>query len=189
MENYKELIVVLAVCYFVFRFLRRKKQTSSSDRDKLEGTLANKRRQAEKWSDGRVGITEAAQVGDLVAIRSIIEQAGSVEERDELYKIAIGQTYYQRSDEKYAEVCEAIGMDYVDFFAENFQLLSRRKGYSLHNLGFKYLAIILAERENFEQAVSVCQKAISFNLTDKTKTGYEGRLQRINKQRGRKQDS
>ena len=189
MENYKVFIIVLGVCYFVFRFLKRKKQTSSLDLDKLTGTLASKRQQASKWSDSRAEVTTAAQKGDLASIQSIIEGAGSVEETDELFKIAIGQTYYKRSDEKFADVCETIGLAYMDFFAENFQFLSRRKGYSLHNLGFKYLAIILAEREKFEQAASVCQKAISFNLTDKTKTGYEGRLQRINKRRGRIQDS
>jgi|APSaa5957512622_1039677.scaffolds.fasta_scaffold24228_2 hypothetical protein len=189
MENYKVLIIVLGVCYFVFRFLKRKKRTSSLDLDQLTGTLASKRQQAGKWTDSRAEVTAVAQTGDLESIQSVIDQAGSVEERDELFKIAIGQTYYHRSDDKLADVCESIGLAYVDYFSENFKFLSRKKGYSLHNLGFKYLAIVLTEREKFEQAASVCQKAISFNLTDNTKTGYEGRLQRINKGRGRFQAS
>ena len=97
----------------------------------------------------------------------------NVKERDEIFKIVIGQTYYQRKEERFADLCEEFGLVYIDFFSENFQTLSSRKGYSLHNLGFKYLAIVLAEREKFDQAAEICQKAISYNLTDKTKTGYD----------------
>jgi len=187
MDNLRVIIIVVAACYFVFRFLRRKKRSTAMDYDRIEGTLADKRNRAGRWSESRAGITAAAQAGNKDEINAILEQAGSIEEKDELFKIVIGQTYYLRKEENFADLCEEFGLDYVDFFAENFQALSRRKGYSLHNLGFKYLAIVLTEREKFDQAASVCQKAISFNLTDKTKTGYEGRLQRINKKRGRNQ--
>ena len=183
MDNLRVIIIVLAACYFVFRFLKRKKRSASISFDELEGGLTDKRKRATRWTDSRAGITTAVQAGDKDTINAILENASSVEEKDELYKIVIGQTYYQRKEGNYADLCEAFGLAYVDFFNESFPKLSQRKGYSLYNLGFKYLAIVLAERRKYDQAVVVCQKALSYNLTDKTKTGYEGRLQRINKQR------
>jgi hypothetical protein len=48
---------------------------------------------------------------------------------------------------------------------------------------FKMLAIMLDEDEAYDQAVEVCRTALENGLEDGTKTGFEGRIQRILKKR------
>jgi hypothetical protein len=48
---------------------------------------------------------------------------------------------------------------------------------------FKMLAIMLEEDGAYDQAVAVCRTALDNGLEDGTKTGFEGRIQRILKKR------
>ncbi len=49
---------------------------------------------------------------------------------------------------------------------------------------FKQLAITLEEDKAYEKAVNVCMTAITHELDDGTKTGFEGRMERIRKKIG-----
>lgn len=51
--------------------------------------------------------------------------------------------------------------------------------YLPHIPTFEYLATSLTEKGEYDQAVEVCRKAMSYGLTDMTKTGYEGRIERV----------
>lgn len=46
---------------------------------------------------------------------------------------------------------------------------------------FKTLAIILEKEKRYQDAIDVCKKAIKLNLGDKTKGGYNGRINRLTK--------
>ena len=46
---------------------------------------------------------------------------------------------------------------------------------------FKRLAIIYEKMGKYEEAISVCEKAIRYGLTDGTKIGFEGRIEKIKK--------
>ena len=46
---------------------------------------------------------------------------------------------------------------------------------------FKMMAIAMAEDERFEEAIKVCETAMSLGLEDGTKTGFEGRIARLKK--------
>ena len=46
---------------------------------------------------------------------------------------------------------------------------------------FKRLAIIYENQGNYDKAINVCQKAIDLGLKDGTKSGFEGRIERLKK--------
>lgn len=48
---------------------------------------------------------------------------------------------------------------------------------------FQNYANLLLEDKRFDEAIQVCQKALSFGLDDKTQTGFEGRIARIEARR------
>jgi len=48
---------------------------------------------------------------------------------------------------------------------------------------FKMLAIMLEEDRAYDQAVAVCRTALANGLEDGTKTGFEGRIQRLLKKK------
>lgn len=44
---------------------------------------------------------------------------------------------------------------------------------------FKRLAIIYENNKNYQEAIEICEKALKLNLRDGTKTGFEGRIKRL----------
>ncbi len=46
---------------------------------------------------------------------------------------------------------------------------------------FERLAIVYEKSGEYKKSLNVCEKAIEYGLTDKTKGGFEGRISRINK--------
>jgi hypothetical protein len=46
---------------------------------------------------------------------------------------------------------------------------------------FQHYATILTEDEEYEKAISICEKAIEYGLLDNTASGFEGRIARIRK--------
>jgi hypothetical protein len=50
---------------------------------------------------------------------------------------------------------------------------------------FQYLATVLAEDGQFDEAVEVCEEALSLGLHDGTQSGFEGRIARIRKMKGK----
>ena len=44
---------------------------------------------------------------------------------------------------------------------------------------FRRLAIVYEQQGKIEDAIKVCKLAISYGLSDSTKTGYEGRLAKL----------
>jgi len=46
---------------------------------------------------------------------------------------------------------------------------------------FQYLATVLVEDGNFDEAICVCDEALKYGLDDGTKFGFQGRIDRIQK--------
>lgn len=47
---------------------------------------------------------------------------------------------------------------------------------------FKRLAIIYKKQERYKEAIEVCKKAIRYDMRDGTKSGFEGRLERLKRE-------
>lgn len=90
----------------------------------------------------------------------------------------------RRQDPEMQEVVVNYGTRYVREFADIKDALFDHLGEGPKNIAvFKQLAIALEEAEAHDQAVDVCQKALEFGLEDGTKSGWEGRIKRIEKNR------
>lgn len=91
----------------------------------------------------------------------------------------------RRQDPEMQEVVVNYGTRYVREFADiKDALFDHLGGDGPKNIAvFKQLAIALEEADAHDQAVDVCQKAMGFGLEDGTKSGWEGRIKRIEKNR------
>ncbi|GGI87826.1 hypothetical protein GCM10007978_26980 [Shewanella hanedai] len=88
---------------------------------------------------------------------------------------AIGECYKQRKQAEYADYGAGLTPDYLELFA-SLASPSSEKG-----AGFMHLSTLLNDTGRFDEAISVCQKATSYGLSDGTVTGFEGRIVRIEK--------
>lgn len=73
---------------------------------------------------------------------------------------------------------------YVDEFHSLKEAVFLDLGESRYLPVFKQLAIMLEETKDFDKALSLCKKATLLGLDDGTKTGYQGRINRIKKKMG-----
>lgn len=94
-------------------------------------------------------------------------------------------TYYQRKNPKMADICIQISKLHLKEFSEISHALKRDFNYLPHVPTFEYYATILTERCQFNDAVSVCEAAIKYGLSDCTKSDYVGRIARIRKKQAK----
>ena len=147
-------------------------------RNSLGSRLNQKQRERLIW--------EAMGSDDLDMMLRALDIPGYTPERHFILGSIVSVTYTMRDeDPDMRTLCEAIAWKHVEEFP---RLARALKTNSRTNKGkpalprvptFQYLATILAEKGEYDQAVAVCQKAISFGLSDGTKSGYEGRIKRI----------
>ena len=81
------------------------------------------------------------------------------------YVVEYGQSYIKRFD----SVKEAV----FEHFEDSPRLVPI----------FKQLAIVFEEEKAFDKAIKVCGAAISYGLDDGTNTGYDGRIERLEKKK------
>lgn len=80
-----------------------------------------------------------------------------------------------RSGKEYGGVIEDLNL--VDFWNEKFFKENEPRVHA-----FKRLAIIYKKQERYKEAIGVCKKAIRYDMRDGTKSGFEGRLERLKRE-------
>ncbi|EDQ02500.1 hypothetical protein [Shewanella benthica] len=88
---------------------------------------------------------------------------------------AIAECYKQRKQTQYKEYGAALSPYYLSLFAVLESPLSHK------GIGFMHLSTLLNDCGEFASAIDVCRKAIEYDLSDGTVTGFEGRIIRIEK--------
>lgn len=89
-------------------------------------------------------------------------------------------TYKQRKDAQYRAACDYFSSLHINEFDKIKAPLKKSNGGKLPQvMTFQNYANLLLEDERFDDAIDVCRKAIKFGLDDKTQTGFEGRIERI----------
>jgi tetratricopeptide (TPR) repeat protein len=81
--------------------------------------------------------------------------------------------FYRRKEAIFLDRCEDLCQEDI---ALHLDTLRTRSGFVY---SFKRLAILLEKQGLYEDAISMCQRAINLNLDDKTQGGYRGRKERI----------
>ena len=104
-------------------------------------------------------------------------------DRHFLLQTIVEETYKRRNDEKYRDLCIQFSEKHLKEFSETIvsELKEDFNGNLPRVLTFQYYSTLLSELGDFEKAIKVCETAISFGLHDGTKSGFQGRIDRIKK--------
>ena len=125
---------------------------------------------------------EAWLSGDLQRMINALHSKAKLVDRHFLLMTVVEETYRLRADPRMAEKCLEVAQIHVEEFPEIARALKREFGGDLPRVStFQHYATLLTERGEFDQAIQVCESAISFDLHDGTRSGYEGRIDRIRK--------
>ena len=123
---------------------------------------------------------EAVEIEDPAQVKSMLKSETDPLSRHLLYEQGVALAYKKRkTDAGMKALVLELAQGYVDEF-------SKLKKEVLASYGngipvFKQLAICLEEEREFKKAVDVCETALFHGLDDGTKTGYKGRIERLNK--------
>ncbi|MCT8864084.1 hypothetical protein [Shewanella xiamenensis] len=91
----------------------------------------------------------------------------------------IAECYKQRKSTDYLAYGAALCELYLALFHR--ANATKPKQVELKTTGFMQLATLLNDTQAFNEAIALCQQAVSLGLTDGTVTGFEGRISRIEK--------
>lgn len=94
------------------------------------------------------------------------------------------ETYKRRKEPEY----KALFLQYARLHIGEYPDLSpdlkiQHDGMVLGTPTFQNLSTVLAEEGHFDEAIKVCKLAMAYGLEDGTKSGFEGRIKRIEKKR------
>jgi hypothetical protein len=98
-----------------------------------------------------------------------------------LLQSIVSESYSLRKDEHYLKLCINFSEIYLSEFNKIPSCYLNVDRQFLTAPVFQNYATVLAEIEQFEKAIKVCEMAISYKLEDGTIGGYEGRIERIKK--------
>jgi hypothetical protein len=117
----------------------------------------------------------------LASVLVDYRQASDTAVKHQALLAAIGECYKQRKLAEYANYGAGLSSAYIELFA-SLKSPSSEKG-----VGFMHLSTLLNDTGLFDEAITVCQKATSYGLSDGTVTGFEGRIVRIEKAKAKSQ--
>lgn len=167
--------------YWKGRSMHQPKEENNASAEQAEDQVST----SENIEDKQAAETTIQEVDDPAVVKTLLKKQTDPLERHLLYEKGMDLAYKQRkSDEKMAKLVISLGYAYIKEFAQ-------LKEAAFNGLGkgpktvivFKQLAIALEENKEFKKAIVVCEKALSYGLEDGTKTGYEGRVKRLEKKR------
>lgn len=140
-----------------------------------------------------VRVDEAFEVwtsGDLPRMLGALETKTNLIDRHFLLMGIVEQTYKERKDPSMMELCKKISELHISEFPKIAPALKKDMGGTLPRVTtFQYYATLLTESGDYEKAIEMCQKALSFGLHDGTKSGFEGRIARIKKQMSKRRNT
>jgi len=138
------------------------------------------------WRMGKVvptdDVFDAWTSLDLDAMLLALSTPTNPIDRHFLLQSIVQTTYKSRKDPKMHGVFLEIARQHTQEFSKLTTALRQEfDGVLPRVVTFQYLATVLAEDGELDEAIKVCQTAIQYGLHDGTKTGFEGRIQRIRK--------
>ena len=120
--------------------------------------------------------------GNLDEMLKVINTKTNPIDRHFLLQSIITEAYKLRKEEKYRKICIEYAEKHLQEFSSLVPALKEDMGGTLPRITtFQYYSTILTENGEYEKAIDVCKKAISYGLHDGSQSGYEGRIARIKK--------
>jgi len=125
---------------------------------------------------------EAWTSGDLELMLKAVNSKTNPVDRHFLLQSIVGETYKLRKEGKYRNLCIKYSEKHMEEFPVIAPALKDEMGGSLPRIStFQHYATVLTENLNFDEAIDICKQAISYGLHDSTKSGFKGRIIRIQK--------
>jgi len=119
---------------------------------------------------------------DLGKMLKVAELETTLSNRHFLLQSIVIETYKLRKEEKYKNLCLKFSKKHLEEFDVISQSLKNEFDGSLPRVvTFQHYATLLTELQEYEEAIIICEKAISYGLDDGTKGGYKGRIDKIKK--------
>jgi hypothetical protein len=152
----------------------RKKPEYKKWREKL-----NKRLEVEKQE------REQAFPGELERMIEGLSGIATPVERHFQYQNIVNETYIRRKDPEMRKICKQIGVKHLNDFKNLTPSLEKEFNGLPRITTFQHLAMVLTEDGDYDNTIKVCKMALAYGLDDGTKTGYEGRIDRIEKKKAK----
>jgi len=120
---------------------------------------------------------------DLKKMLAALDEKTHLVDRHFLFLTIVSETYKRRKvDPDMARICREISERHLAEFARIRPALIKCFDGILPRVGtFQKYATLLMEQGEYSRAVEVCEAALSHGLRDGTKSGFEGRIERIRK--------
>jgi hypothetical protein len=125
-------------------------------------------------------VFEAWTSGDLSEMLKSVQKKTNPIDRHFLLQNIVNETYKLRKGANHRETC----IKYSEIHLAEFPVIAPALkkdlgGYLPRVTTFQNYATVLTEIGEYEKAIKVCEDANSFGLDDGTKSGYQGRIERI----------
>ncbi len=131
-----------------------------------------------KWDE----VFYARTTNDLEKMLKVVDVKTSLVNRHFLLQIIVSETYKHREQEKFKILCLKHSEFHLSEFPEIAPALKNEMDGILPRVStFQNYATLLTEIGEYEKAISVCEMAIAYKLSDGTKSDYQGRIDRIRK--------
>jgi len=127
--------------------------------------------------------------GDLDQMLKAVSTKTNPIDRHFLLQSIVDATYKLRKEEQYRKLCIEYAEKHLQEFPSIAPALKEEMGGTLPRVAtFQNYATLLTEKGEYEKAISICEKALEYGLHDNTKSGFEGRIERI-KKKAKKQNA
>ncbi len=112
---------------------------------------------------------------------NIYEKSNDIEDKH-FYLIQVIQYYYHpRSPEIHNSLlAKKYAYEDIELFTKNVNIF-KSAGTIARDPSFKILALILEKEKNYKEAIRICELALKYEQDDGTKSGFEGRMEKLNK--------
>ncbi|MBK9097545.1 MAG: hypothetical protein IPM14_05325 [bacterium] len=125
---------------------------------------------------------------DLNKMLSVLDKNTHPVDRHFLLQGIINETYKQRNEKEKLNICRNVCELFLEEWPKLADALVKDFGgqLSLPRISvFQNYATLLAEAGEYDKAIAVCEIAIKYRLNDGTKSGYNGRIERLLKQKSK----
>jgi len=142
----------------------------------------NRKADAQKALPSKTGSPMDLAADDLDGMMAALSAVDAPLDRHRLYLRIVDAAYKEREDAENREICLDYGQRYIDEFPKMAAELREAHEGDLPPIPvFKQVAITLEEDGDYEAGIAVSERALAHEVEDGTKTGFEGRIKRLQK--------
>lgn len=127
----------------------------------------------------------ASSSGDIERMVAALNVKTNPIDRHFLLFSLVKESYKRRAEVEMGRICSTTSELHIREFPDLMESLKEQFGILPRVPTFQYYATLLTERGEFEKAIFVCKTAIAYGLLDGTKSGFEGRIMKIQKSQAR----